>query len=54
MKENNTSHQRSNQSERRTTNVTASALPSPYLIHLFENLKAFNEKLLIVFANIRV
>jgi hypothetical protein len=54
MKENNKTQQRSNQSERRTTSVTTIALPSPYLIHLFENLKAFNEKLLIVFANIRV
>ena len=54
MKENNKTQQRNNQSDRKSTSVTTTALPSAYLIHLFENLKAFNEKLLIVFANIRV
>lgn len=54
MKENNKTQQRSNQSERRATSANTIVLPSTYFIHLFENLKAFNEKLLIVFANIRV
>ena len=54
MKENNKTQQRNNQCDRKSTSVTTIALPSAYLIHLFENLKAFNEKLLIVFANIRV